>query len=303
LANQQGDHFAMTLPPSDRNLLEFGGMCTVSCCCNPQEDENTVADEENESTSLNASTRIPGIIPHFFYDLIGRILPGAYLVVGVLIILWPQDEFRRSVPTFLMEPDVLEKATGLLVFLLTVGLLLFLASAYLVGFLLGAVSYYVERIWSSCKPITLDQMLVSFGVSERIKTGLKVAFKRQFLFDLEDSDSGSSFKEMTETSTLCSYYVWAKNPNLGYMTSRWDAEALASRSVLVVSLSLFIARLIQVLIWWHCTQSFKPGWLLIFFLTGIGAIRAYEFQRRKQIQGRFSLFQALHATSAHRGAA
>lgn len=259
-----------------------------------------MADEDNESASLNASTRIPGIIPHFFYDLIGRILPGAYLIVGLLIILWQQNGISNSVPKYLIEPDVLEKATGLLILLLTVGLLLFLASAYLVGFLLGAVSYYVERLWNSWKPMTLDQLLGSFDFSERIKAGLKDAFRRQFLFDLEAPDSRSSFREMTETSTLCSYYVWAKNPNLGYMTSRWDAEALASRSVLVVSLALFIIRLIQVLIWWHCTELFKPGWLLVFFLTALGAIRAYEFQRRKQIQGRFSLFQALHATSTHK---
>lgn len=256
-----------------------------------------MADEENEPASLNASTRIPGIIPHFFYDLIGRILPGAYLILGVLIILWQEDGISNSVPKYLFEPGVLDKATGLLVMLLTVGLLLFLASAYLVGFLLGAVSYYVERFCNVWRPMTLDQLLESFNLSERIRAGLREAFRQQFSFDLEGPDSGSSFREMTETSALCSYYVWAKNPNLGYMTSRWDAEALASRSVLVASLALFIIRLVQVLIWRHCTGLFKPGLLLVFFLIASGAACAYRFQRRKQIQGRFSLFQALHATS------
>ncbi len=254
------------------------------------------------------TTRIPSIIPHFYYDLLGRILPGAYLMGGLLGILWNRPELQ-SARGQLPKVDF-SKPDGSLLLLLTVGSLIFISSAYLVGFIFGALSYFVERIWGYLSPMKLDKLLESSGVSKGQEDQLKEMFKDQFHFDLDDVDGKqdgggnskvSPSKRLTETSSLCSYYVWAHAPNLGTMTSRWDAENLASRSVFAASLILTLSRLIQMAA--RCfyrseVGSFTP--LIVFSLFGIAAYFQYRFQREKQIQGRFSLFQAFRTTLHHK---
>jgi len=145
-------------------------------------------------------------------------------------------------------------------------------------------------------------------MNEGQEASLRTAFRQHFHFDLEQDEKKekeqideaskllprvTASQHLTESSSLCSYYVWANSPNLGYMTSRWDAETLASRSLLSASL---ILALLEIAIWCFGYRTAGPVGLITFLGVGFIAFLQYGFQRRKQIQGRFSLFQALTAT-------
>jgi hypothetical protein len=101
-----------------------------------------MATEETE-LQHTASTQIPGIIPHFYYDLIGRVLPGTYLMMGLLALGWNRPELK-NVRDLLKSLGVSEVNRTLLIFVLSVSLLVFVSSAYLVGFVFGALSFFVE---------------------------------------------------------------------------------------------------------------------------------------------------------------
>lgn len=262
-----------------------------------------MATEETE-LQRTASTQIPGIIPHFYYDLIGRILPGSYLMFGLLVLSWNGPELKNA-RDHMKCLRVSEANGSFLIFVLSVSVLVLVSSAYLVGFVFGAVSFFVEIFWRRRSPKNLHDLATSFGMNEGQEASLRAAFKQQFHFELEEKEKKDEpeaakptskvtpAQHLTESSSLCSYYVWANAPNLGYMTSRWDAETLASRSLFSASLILV---LLQVVIFCFGHRNVGPVGLITFCVVGSIAFLQYGFQRRKQIQGRFSLFQALTAT-------
>jgi hypothetical protein len=233
-------------------------------------------------------------------------------MAGLLEIFWNRPELQ-SARGHLYKLDLSKSDGSLLLLVLTISLLVFISSAYLVGFVFGALSYFVERIWGHTSPKNLHELLMSFGTSEGQEDQLREAFKDQFQFELDEADSKQgnggnskvvSSQRLTESSALCSYYVWANAPNLGTMTSRWDAETLASRSVFAASLILILLRLIQMATSYvRQSEVGSLASLIIFLSVGIAACVQYQFERRKQIQGRFSLFQALRATLRHKGVA
>lgn len=241
---------------------------------------------------------------HFYYDLLGRILPGAYLIAGFLGIYWNQPALQsaRDYLNRLNPP----KPDGIFLLLSTVGLLMFVSSAYLVGFVFGALAFGLERVLGHTSPKSLDELLASFGTSKGQQDQLKEAFKNQFHFDLDEADGdrkaegnskATASQRLTESSSLCSYYVWAHAPNLGTMTSRWDAETIASRALFTASLILTALQLTQMAVsYLRHDGAGSLALLIVFVSVGTPAFFQYRFQRRKQIQGRFSLFQALRTT-------
>jgi len=72
-----------------------------------------------------------GLIPQFFYDLIGRVIPGAtFLCVGVALLV-PSSELMASVQTISRLPTAVD----------AVLIILWLFAAYLTGLLLGAIGF------------------------------------------------------------------------------------------------------------------------------------------------------------------
>jgi hypothetical protein len=86
-----------------------------------------------------------------------------------------------------------------------------------------------------------------------------------------------------EASWRCAYVVWSKSPNWEVLTSRWDAEALPSRSFLAFSI---------VLSSWSWVLQ-ERGWLVFYLFLLLGSFFAFAFHRRKQLLGRFDLLLAL----------
>jgi hypothetical protein len=157
--------------------------------------------------------KVGGVIPNFFFDAIGRIVPGTYLVMGML-----SAQYASRVEPFIRQ---IGNSSLTVVILLSLCLL---SLGYIAGFLLGAVSYWVEWAMSKNERWSLATLRERFGGSATEETRLERLFRDRFGFDITDDHA-----KIQDCSWLCAYFVWAENPQMGSMSSRWDAEALAAR--------------------------------------------------------------------------
>lgn len=220
-------------------------------------------------------------IPYFFYDIIARITPGAFLIAGV-ILSWNGPAFFAQLHCFLEKAVSADLSAGVATVLTAVGLIAFLGISSFSGFLLASISHVViEQGIFHWWPIKLDGLTEFLGI-EGIEE-LMLRFRTQF---------GSSFKEgsLNRASFLCSYYVWRVDPNLGAMTARLDAELLAAQSVLLVSLGLIAWVLKKSLCQWF--DSYLVGWLAILATITFGAWLTFKYHRKKRIYARFAFFLA-----------
>lgn len=238
--------------------------------------------------SVPSPTQVGGLIPHFFYDVIGRMVPGGFAILGFGAV-FGIPSLPKAIDISQLPPA--EKTAGLYLFVVTAALLLFALAAYFVGFLLGAPSHWVfekklRKMWCLGE-LNLEFLLKSFGGAAHEGANLKKVFKERFDFELAEPAERHSW--------LCAYSVWVRNVNLGQMASRWDAEALGSRGILLGGICLFFIRLIQQARDYCRAGDFEP-WLLAFFAgVSIAAWLAYEYHRRKQLYGRYALFEALES--------
>jgi hypothetical protein len=76
--------------------------------------------------------QIGGLVPNVWFDLFGRIIPAPYLLLGVLICEWNTSAVQCCYAFLEGHP-----VTGL-----PIAFLLFLGASYMVGWLLGTVSYW-----------------------------------------------------------------------------------------------------------------------------------------------------------------
>lgn len=216
--------------------------------------------------------KVGGVIPHFFFDAIGRIVPGTFLAVALrfaglrLEVLLPTGQY-------------IEKDAGSLI----VSVFLLFLVLYFLGFLLGALSYLlVERPWGKWRPWRLEDLRQRFGRAPGDRTILEDLFEQQFGYSLAAPKEEQHIRIMNG-SWLCAYYVWANSQALGVLTSRWDAEALLSRSTLVGSVFPLA---------WSLSEC-KFSHAAAFFLIGLLAYCAYGYHRNKQVFARFDLYLAL----------
>lgn len=81
------------------------------------------------------TSHISGLIPQVFYDLIGRIVPGAFLLfIGLLLI--HGEDWKQNIGGLFGKPKI---PYSLLV---TLGLMF----SYMTGILLGGIGCFVEKI-------------------------------------------------------------------------------------------------------------------------------------------------------------
>jgi hypothetical protein len=167
--------------------------------------------------------------------------------------------------------------------------LLFFGIAYFLGFLLGSLSFaVVERPWRHFSPLNLEGLAQHLGRADTHE--LSSRFTSHFGGRLHDAN-------LTEASFLCSYYVWKKDQSLGAMTGRLDAELLASRSLVLVSLGLILLDFGLMLVgsFRGNSQLEAGGWTWIASLSFIlaGAVLGFKHLRKRKIYDRFSLFLAV----------
>jgi len=232
-----------------------------------------------ELTELPA--RVGAVIPNFFFDAIGRIVPGTYLLAGMLGV-----GYVSSIGSLLNQ--IRSSVTAAILFSFCL-----ISFGYLAGFLLGAVSYLLEWAMQKREMWNLAMLRKRFGHSTDKETQVERAFYERFGYKIMDKDENN----IEECSWRCAFFVWAENPLLGSMAARWDAEALADRSVatasLIIALEILVLKYLTIP---HCYFSFwYLHWYYSFwFLEAcVIAVIDYEYHRKQRIWGRFQLFGSL----------
>jgi hypothetical protein len=194
-------------------------------------------------------SQVGGIIPHFYFDLIGRVVPGGLFLIGLGVLYFPD-----GLHTFwcMFVPPIDKDSGAYLIFAATLSLLALSLVGYIVRSLLGTISYIVfESRWRKIGMFPVLDAATVFHKSFPLRDALQKRFRHHFGENFADQPFGN----LTDYSRLCSYFVWAKNVNLGQMTARWDAEALAGRNVLFGATALLLLRTIQIGI--NCRDIFE----------------------------------------------
>ncbi|MBZ5668035.1 MAG: hypothetical protein LAO30_26055 [Acidobacteriia bacterium] len=237
--------------------------------------------------------KIGGTIPLFFYDVIGHIFPGATLILGLAWYLQAIDISNWSQSIQGLFPKDASAGSAALIFLLFFGI------ANITGVFLKPISYHLiqkpTEWWID--PLSTEKLRRFLGLKDIDE--LKRRFRVHFGSELSEQSAGEfkkkvEDKSLNKASFLCSYYTMRTDPNLGLMTSRWDAELLSTQSLCLVVLfftflpfaGCFIPQLRSDHGWrWSIS-------CLILFLFNYFA---YTYLRQKRVFGRFALFLTVTA--------
>lgn len=213
-------------------------------------------------------SRVGGAIPYFFFDAIGRIVPGAYLIVGMLSAGFEPKE------VIFLKNITMSGPTGLAASFFTL-----LIASYFIGFVLGPISWTLEAAWRWKWEWSIRKVRQWYGMPSK-ESPIEQRIQERFKFSISDDNNQS--ERILRASWLCQFYVYNASYQLGIMATRWDAESLAARNVVAASLFPFGYSLSN-LDWW------RAG---VFFFIGFFVLLAYRYHRKKQLMGRFDLFLA-----------
>ncbi|MGA8072477.1 MAG: hypothetical protein WB995_03320 [Candidatus Acidiferrales bacterium] len=224
-------------------------------------------------------------IPFVFYDLIGRMMPGAYLIIGVVLCWLPFLPVDR-LTAIVKSKEFLGMSGGLAAALLGLGLLVFGLTASFFGFLLAALSHVAveECIWQQWKPFTRS------GLAEFLAVQSLDELDRRFTEHFGALPT-AGVDSLNRASFLCAYYIWRTDTSLGGMQGRFDADLLATQSFVLISFGLAIAVVLEILRY-GCTHYFFL-WLIALCSCGLAAGLAFDYHRKKRVYGRFGLFLAI----------
>ncbi len=222
-------------------------------------------------------------IPFLFYDVIGRMFPGGFLILGTIL------SSQRFLPFYyfdcmLKQTEHSEMSLGVASLFVGLGFLLFAATSTFLGFILAALSnLLIERqIWKRLWPLNLNGLSKFLGL-ENIKF-LKSQFQVQFGSEPKDDS-------LNESSFLCAYYGWKVSPTLGAMQGRWDSDLLAAQSFVLVTLILILVSIAEGVSVGF--DLYSKVWLIVLTLILWGSCLAFNYHRKKRVYGRFGLFLAL----------
>ena len=204
---------------------------------------------------------VGGIVPHFYYDLLGRIVPGIYLLVA---------------GHWLVQLN--GKAPALGNSLSATAIVITTLAAYAISFVLGPCSYWVFDWLCRFDPKDLTGEITDVMDKNGISHPLA---------DKKGNFHGSILKQ----SELCGYRLWLRAPQLAIICSRWDAEAFTARQIGMVTIILLV-----VTAW--MTVSGKPpdhAWiaLCLFLLITVFSAKQFHYSRRKAILARFRMLASV----------
>jgi hypothetical protein len=225
-------------------------------------------------------------IPFFFYDVIGRMMPGAYLMFGVILCCCPFFHWRQIV-CFLEDSHALSMSGGLAAVLIGSGLLLFGFVSSFFGFLLAALSnVVVEKCFWRWSPLNYPGLVEFLGIESA--SSLDKRFKRQF-------GSEPTKNSLNQSSFLCAYYIWQTATTLGEMQGRYDSDLLASQSFVFVSVALIVAVFIEAI--WVSFSAYFIVFLIALATICVASSLSFDYHRKKRVYGRFGLFLAITGPS------
>ena len=240
--------------------------------------------------TTNAPQKVAGLIPYFFYDLYGRILPGLFLLCGLLA------EFWNALPTqTLIEGIHNASASEWLV-----GSAITVAACFIVGLLLSEITRLT--LWRLKVPVSLSGLREHFGCGKDEVSAIERAFESRFRFRLDRPEKEGTY--LIYCGRLCEFVVISQSPAMDAVAVRVAAEELLSRSLLAASAILFLCTLVPLLcshIPFLCRlipflRSFRPFclWATIGYLfVGCLSFLSYRHYNRKAILEKFQSFLAL----------
>jgi len=233
-----------------------------------------LGDESEASPS-----KVGGVIPFFFYDAIGRIIPGAFAIVGILVTL-KGSNLLATWPSVIQSTFPKDSTAGYA----TSVILLFLGAAHFLGSILGSLSSAcIERPWRLVFPLNLDGLARFIGVTDA--RALSSRFQKLFAAELND-------RNLNQASFLCLYHVWAADQNLGAMATRIDAECLGVQSSFFVSLLLAMFAWLKILTHGFVVDICDWIWVVSVSVIAVGAGLSFGYMRKRRLYGRFALFFA-----------
>lgn len=225
--------------------------------------------------------QVSGIIPHFWFDILGGIVPGAFLLVGLFSEDWHQS-LTSFVHKFAADFPLTTQSVGFL--------LLFSAASFFVGHFLGVLSYYFIALpvaflspikkGSVCEPDNLP-------LPEMLKTCMKRFASESNKSSASSGSEGAgaapapatskidqfrTHKAIAKQSEVIAHWLWIRSPDLAIILSRWAAEALGGRSVALVSAILLMSK-------WRCLSWPICASLLILFFCGVAT--HYHYTNKK----------------------
>jgi hypothetical protein len=227
-------------------------------------------------------SKVVANIPFLFYDVIGRMFPGGFLILGAALSSY------RFLPLYCFDPylkglKVSETSVGFATLIIGLAVLMFAAISTFLGFILAALSnVLVEKILWGKRPFNLDGMSKFLGI-ENLET-----LKKRFLVQFGSEPKNGS---LNESSFLCAYYGWRVNPGLGAMQGRWDSDLLAAQSFVLVSMLLSLMTIAEG--WIVGFNLFIIVWLTTLVFIGLGSCLAFNYHRKKRVYGRFALYLAV----------
>ncbi len=228
-----------------------------------------------ESEDVSSPGKLAGTIPLFFYDLIGRIVPGAVLILGIMV--YARRDLLVNWLGGLQQVFPKDSTAGYAAAMI----LLFFAFAHFCGVILASLSYLlIENVSKRLFPLNLKTFADHYELGP--SNDLETRFRSHFGVSLK---SGS----LDRASALCAYYVWRKDSNLGLITARTDAELLGARSLVLVSLILLVLPFSH---YWTGWPPFTLTWAGCLTVILLSSILTFHYLREKRVFMRCALFLA-----------
>jgi len=192
-------------------------------------------------------------IPHSWFDAIGRIIPGAFLLGGVFDAGY-SSPLVSQFSGYLLRYSLFGPAVGLLVFA---------TAAWITGFLLATLSYLVDCVSGCLWPFRWKD----------IPEPMQKVMKSQFTPRLSEREH----QQILRARDCLLHLLWTRPEGLqiAMLASKRDAEALVSRSVAVAAVLLVFLNKYLSGRW--------RGWP-VFVVTAMLGLWSYSYYRRRSLE-------------------
>jgi hypothetical protein len=216
--------------------------------------------------------KVASVVPYFFYDLYGRIFPGAFLISG-LVFAWSSNKLVKDCATH---------AAGARAAEWVVGSVLGIAACFVAGFLLSEITRHT--LWRFKVPLSLGELREHFGSPPDSECSVESAFRECFGFALDHQSKKQTY--LLYCGRLCQLAVATRQYALDAVNVRVDAEDLLSRSLCVASAILLVISLVR------CQWIVGIVYLTLTVIT----FASFQHYRDKGLRERFQMFLVLWQT-------
>lgn len=227
---------------------------------------------------------IGSLIPQLFYDVIGRIIPGATLLASTLILFEGPEKALRHLATWSNPPDA-----NISIALVLIGNML---AAHILATLLGGIWFRVFRIKCDRKLMGLGKHLNAWG--KRGEDNVEQRFNQILDDDYPETDNIRKMKSATDRIAYMYDYVLLHCPKAGARIAKLRAEQHMS-GVLMIGFVVLI-----LFCYWfpYIKQSGLLFWIKVEFLLIAAVVSAASLAWHLEKRCNTALFNLWLLTSS-----